>query len=355
MHALFAGVIVGFVTATGSGEPLPFADVTIQPLGQRALTDDRGRFRWATAPAGPVTLIVRRIGYTPTTVALTVVDGRTDTVRVALSPISIRLEAVKTSDAQCSGRFSADTAVVTILQQVQLNAERYRLLTREYPFETTMERTMANEVVRPAVVGVRRDRRALLIDTIPLSHESARPYEPGKLVSRPARDEGDIQGRLRIPTLADFADSAFVAVHCFRYAGLTSDADGRRIRVDFAPIPSLRESDVSGSLFLDPATFQITRSRLEMQMPASSGAEDWDIHVETRFQEMWPGISILATVCGRTMLASNRQTAREYGVNVRLGRSTVEEQRALEIKFDRASPDFGARTRAIPTRAVSCD
>jgi hypothetical protein len=356
VHSLVAGVIVGFVTASRSGEPLPFADVTMHPLGGRALADERGRFQWANAPAGSITLTVRRIGYAPQTVSLTVVDGRTDTVRVALTPISIRLDAVKTSEAQCSGRFSADPAVVTILQQVQLNADRYRLLTREYPFVTTMERTMADEAVSALAVGVRRQRYNARVDTIPLSHESARPYEPGKLVSRPAGGEAEIQGWLRIPTLADFADSAFVAVHCFRYAGVMSDADGRHIRVDFAPTPSFRESDVSGSLWMDPATFQITRSLLEMSLPPLLGAgSDWDIRVDTRFHEMWPGISILASVCGRTMLASNTQTARASGRVVRLGRSTVEEQRALDINFDRSSPDLGARTRAVPPRAVSCE
>lgn len=58
-----AGEIAGTVTAVGTAEPLAGAQVVVAGGSQRAVTDDRGRFR-ITGIAGPtVTLEVRRIGY----------------------------------------------------------------------------------------------------------------------------------------------------------------------------------------------------------------------------------------------------------------------------------------------------
>jgi hypothetical protein len=357
MHSFLVGAIVGFITSTGTGEPLPFADVTIGQHKTRALSDERGRFQWTNAPAGRVTLLVRRIGYTPATVQVTVVDGRTDTVRVSLTPMSLRLEAVRKSEPQCGGQTGSDTAVVRILQQVQLNAERYRLLTRDFPFVTSMERTIADELVSAAVVGVRRQQHNVRIDTISLSDENARPYEPGKLIAKAAGDaENKVHGHLLIPTLPDFADSAFVAVHCFQYAGVESDGDARRIRVDLTPVRSLREPDVSGSLFMDPSTFQITRSVLELNVPAPSGSGDvWEVRIDTRFQEILPGIAIIANVCERATTTSNTQTARVEGRAVRLGPSTVEMQRVLAVEFIDESPDLQARKRTLAPRMTACE
>ena len=356
MHPSLAGVIVGFVTSTG-GEPLPYADVTVQSRNIRALADAGGRFEWVNAPAGTFMLRVRRIGYAPASVSVTVVDGRTDTVRVALTPISIRLDAVKTSDDQCGGQLGGDTAVVSILQQVQLNAERYRLLTRDYPFVTRMERITADDLVEPSFFTgrIRTLRRNERIDTIALAAERARPYRPGELIAKSTSFvPNDIHGRLLIPTLPDFADSSFIATHCFRYAGLTTEPAGRMIRVDFKPVRSLREPDVSGSLYLDASTYQIAQSNLLMSVPALTGGRDiWDITVDTRFHEILSGIAIISGVCERTMLASETKTARVDGRTVRLGSSAVEFQRVLDIEFVRASPDLGERRRLV-TGHIPC-
>src|SRR2546423_652356 len=61
-----AGSVSGSVTAAGTQEPLVGAQVTIAGGAQRAVTDERGRFRLtglAGAVGSPVTLLVRRIGY----------------------------------------------------------------------------------------------------------------------------------------------------------------------------------------------------------------------------------------------------------------------------------------------------
>src|ERR671917_623794 len=57
------GEIAGTITALGTGEPLAGAQVVVVGGAQRALSDERGRFRITGVPAGNVTLEVRRIGY----------------------------------------------------------------------------------------------------------------------------------------------------------------------------------------------------------------------------------------------------------------------------------------------------
>jgi len=58
--------ISGRVTVEGTSDPIPAATVSVVGTTLGAITADDGRFT-VSAPAGPVTLRVRRIGYTPRT------------------------------------------------------------------------------------------------------------------------------------------------------------------------------------------------------------------------------------------------------------------------------------------------
>src|SRR5262245_15132454 len=139
-----SGVVVGRITTTLNGEPLPFADVTIESTRRGTFADSLGRFRLTALPLGPIQLRARRLGYAPVIRTVTVTALPNDTLRISLTPISLKLEAVRTRAASvCGGsRRDADTVVVAILDQVRANAERSRLLAREYPFEATIERTI---------------------------------------------------------------------------------------------------------------------------------------------------------------------------------------------------------------------
>ena len=89
-----AGTIAGTVTAIGTNEPLPGAQITVVGRAPRAVSDARGQFLLSgfTEGAGtPMTLSVRRIGYTLARVTVHVGDKN---VRVALSVNSASLEAV---------------------------------------------------------------------------------------------------------------------------------------------------------------------------------------------------------------------------------------------------------------------
>ena len=80
--------ISGRVTTEGSGEPIPAATVQVVGTTYGAATDETGRFS-VSAPDGPVTLRVRRIGYTPKTLAVS--SGLSD-VNISLSKDVLELD-----------------------------------------------------------------------------------------------------------------------------------------------------------------------------------------------------------------------------------------------------------------------
>ncbi|HUK21256.1 MAG TPA: DUF5686 family protein [Gemmatimonadales bacterium] len=89
-------VLTGIIQDSLSQHPLRAAIVRIVETGASTLTDDGGRYR-VTAPTGPVTIEIRRIGYEPLTVAITL-RGRFMARDIALRPIPIGLAAVTVTD-----------------------------------------------------------------------------------------------------------------------------------------------------------------------------------------------------------------------------------------------------------------
>jgi hypothetical protein len=73
-------VIDGIVTDTLL-RPLGSADVSVVGIGARVVTSENGRFRMLQVPPGQYLLVVRRIGYAPTSGIIQVPEA--DTVRLA--------------------------------------------------------------------------------------------------------------------------------------------------------------------------------------------------------------------------------------------------------------------------------
>src|SRR4051812_23321953 len=129
-------VIAGRVVVRGGGS-LPYASVTLN--GKNAqFSDSLGRFQVEGIAAGNVTVRVRRIGFSPAEQVVRV--GRGDTVRVTLemTRLAIQLPAVKTVAQICTnpgapGR-GADAGLVQLYQELQQNAETFRLLSLAHPY-----------------------------------------------------------------------------------------------------------------------------------------------------------------------------------------------------------------------------
>ena len=74
-----------------SGARIPDAGISIAGESYpRSVSDDSGAFHFATSP-GRTTLIVRRLGFRPETLAVVVLDGRTTRADVVLWPAVVRL------------------------------------------------------------------------------------------------------------------------------------------------------------------------------------------------------------------------------------------------------------------------
>src|SRR5439155_27062553 len=80
--------IGGVVVDSGSGRPVPGAQIQVPWTSRGAITDDQGRFRIAGVSGPTVTLRVTRLGYKPATVAASVGGW----VRVALEQAAQGIE-----------------------------------------------------------------------------------------------------------------------------------------------------------------------------------------------------------------------------------------------------------------------
>jgi TonB-linked SusC/RagA family outer membrane protein len=104
-------VITGTVTITGTGQPMP--DATISIVGGTSITRSgaNGQFR-LNAPAGPVSVLARAIGYKRQTKP---VPAGQSTVDFALEADALQLESVVvTGQATTVDRRSATTAVAVV-------------------------------------------------------------------------------------------------------------------------------------------------------------------------------------------------------------------------------------------------
>ena len=92
---LLAQATVRGTVVAARGGPLRLATVELSGRGARAVTDDRGRFRFAAVPAGTATLRVRLVGYRPADRTIVVPDTGTLDVSVALEPAAVYLNEVR--------------------------------------------------------------------------------------------------------------------------------------------------------------------------------------------------------------------------------------------------------------------
>lgn len=112
------GTIDGIVTDT-TLRPLNAADVSVVGVGARVVTSENGRFRILQVPPGQYLLVVRRIGYAPTSGIIQVPGDDTlrlsytlarsenmlDTVRVRERRVSMRMLGFEQRRLQGQGQF----------------------------------------------------------------------------------------------------------------------------------------------------------------------------------------------------------------------------------------------------------
>jgi len=318
-----AGAVRGRVTDATSGRALPYSAVAAS--GVERFSDDSGRFTLTGLRGDRVPIRVRHVGYTPFDTVLSIDPARDVDLRIALTPIAMTLSAVRVeAAARCTSpgapRGAVDTALATAFHQLEQNAEQYRLLTQRYPFESMVRQQFwFDAAAGPAepterVALVRSDARDL--------------YEPGEaIVSR------GLRRAVVIPTLAVFTEPKFVEAHCFRSGGIDTVDGQRLLRIDFQAAERIKGPDLDGSMYLDPASFIIRRSRIAVSHLTNDLSEFDSITVESRFEEVLPGVPIVGEADGRSHYVMPRET--RTGIRAR---AYVEHQRDVQITFLRGRP-----------------
>jgi hypothetical protein len=310
-------VLTGRVSVNGGGG-LPHASITINGRNPQ-FTDSAGRFQIEGIASGDVTVRARRIGFAPAEQKVRVSRGDTVRVTLVMTRLSIQLPAVRSVANVCTnpgapGRGS-DPGLVQLYEQLQQNAETFRLLSLAYPYVYASERqfitTLNDSVIERTPMET-------------LSGTSARSwkYEAGKMVF-----EKEATTNMHLPTLANFAEESFSKAHCFEYGGLV-ELDGQRLlRLDFTPDERIKEPDVSGSIFLDPKSYQIRRSDISLsKVPYHLSGQMTGHSVTTYFSEVAPGIPIIGAFKADVM-------------RLRDGEVRSELQRVVELHFVGARPE----------------
>lgn len=319
--------ITGTVYSHDLGVPIAHARVEIPSLGKELFTSAAGRFSIPDVPSGTHIVVARFLGYAPAAVTVRVVAGATPApVRIELRRTAVQLTEVRVEDLRdCRMPGLSDQGrsmqLAFVLGEMRENARRFRLLAREYPFRYAMQRSFW-EVTRAGPDWPK-------VDTITFEGDDGWRYAPGTLLI-------DAEQRLRLPDLGHLADSAFIATHCFGYAGADT-LDGRPVvRIDFLPSRRIRTPDVRGWIALDPESFSIRGTVFNLTNVRSLGGHLEELEVRTSFSEIAEALPIFSRVVGfRRWDPARTRTA--VPIEIR------EQQLRIAVYFRGAAPE-GAQT-----------
>jgi hypothetical protein len=89
-----SSIIVFGVVRNASGVPVKGAEVWLDGMNRRVVSNDSGEFRIDGAPAGRVKVMVRRVGFQPDSKKLSLAPGDTRQVQFALEGMLEELDAV---------------------------------------------------------------------------------------------------------------------------------------------------------------------------------------------------------------------------------------------------------------------
>ena len=187
-------------------------------------------------------------------------------------------------------------------------------------------------------------------DSINVPSDQRWHYKPGDIIVTSGVSVLGVRYAVMIPTLAVFADAEFVKHHCFHDAG-EATVDGQTFRrVDFRAAEDIRDPDIDGTMYLDPATYVIRRSVISLSKKSRYTSSYDSVVVETTFDELVSGVPVITFTTGRNVLT--------YGGRRPFGAASLpegsrmlddeESQRVREIRFVRDVP--GASNTALPNQ-----
>jgi hypothetical protein len=325
-----ARLLTGVVVAAGTLSPLAHAMLSLLPAGRQTFTDDLGRFAFQGLTPGSYRLRATHLGYSPVELAVSIPRDSTPTrVRVELTEVQVRLATVQVmADAPCLNPGAPDPArereFAVVFQQLETNAQQYRLLADSFPYAYHEDRTSYN-VRGDSVIESMHSETVLL--------RSDRPgwtYRPGRVIST---DFITRQRSMHLPTLSDFASDGFVQNHCFRFGGAVHAAEGDAVRIDFRAADKLASPDVNGTILLDAKSYQIRRAELRLSRVPPALRNVAEVNVTTLFREIEPSVLVFSEVHGVTSMNPTKNLLDKV--------SSIEDHTLLDFGFLRADPRRG--------------
>ena len=325
------GTLIGIISTKEGDVPLAYSVVSVATLGRERFTNMEGKVTLTDLPAGPLQLRVRHLGYLPADLNVVIQAGRTDTIRVALTHITVQLTAMQVHGyEECKEpgppTVATDSTFATVFDQLRQNADQYRLLSEAYPFFYAVERTFFR-------VLANGDSRTESVDTLIIG--SARwIYKPGTVVTRRGGGRGAVM--MNIPTLVNFADDVFLENHCFQNGGVEAVDGVDLLRVDFTVASRIKEPDVNGSMYLDPVTFQIRRSVLRLSKIPSGLTGLAETEAVTKFGEVLPSVPVISDIASVNRFERNPNRPLNDA-------SANERQRLIRVQFVNGVPGEEAK------------
>ena len=318
--------ITGTVFGT-SGNPIAHPRIVLPEARQEFLGGADGTFRVGNLAPGRHRLVVRYLGYSPVDTVILVASDGSRPLTITLHRAALVLRETRTAALACDRRAAADTIrtgqLVRLLTEMQENAARFNLLVSQHPFSYQARRTYT----------LKRKKRlpARVIDTVSFNASVGWQYKPGHLATR--------RKEIRLPDLRHFADSTFLATHCFRYAGQDTLGGVSVERIDVEPLPHIQTPDMRGWIGLDPSTHMVMGTVFEVTNAPAVDRFLESFTVRTLYGQLSEGLGIFARVDSR----------RRYDVE-RLGADDAfeidEEQITIRIHFERGLP--GGDASVVP-------
>ncbi len=310
-----AVTVSGTIVADGTGHPIAFSTVRLQPLDRDRFTDQGGNFVYFGVAPGKYNLHVRQVGYLPVDTAIVVSANTPVTLRMTLFRIATSLDEVKVSAPPrlciTPDDFLSvpDSELSLVLGEAKKNAEREQLLRRTYPFEYRFAQTHDT-------YDTELHTHTLQYDTVIFRSDDTWRYRRAKIVSN---DRSKIFGEIRLmrlPTLSDLADKGFLINHCFKYAGVVTQDGVRTHRIDFSPDSLLIAPDVEGSIYMDSATYKIRRAEFRLTRGGTVRPAILGMQVTTSYREILPNVALFDQInsiqpLGVITPGGNRQENRE--------------------------------------------
>jgi hypothetical protein len=260
---------------------------------------------------------VRQVGFRPLDTAI-VLDTLNVDLDLVLTPLTLRLDSiVVAASGPCVVPGPPDSVLHreawALLQQLRTSAERFQVLSDSFPFYYDFERVVSDR--SNAGVVLRRT-----VDTARYRSDARRSYRPGGMVQW-GRGAESGQRVLRLPTLAHFADSAFVWNHCWSAA----EPGDSLVGLAFRPAEQIVGADVEGTAWLDPVTFALRRIELALTHVQRALPNAAGVSSVMTFREWYPGLVLPAGIAGTTRAAPVRGTMQRVW-------SVTEDQRLLLVQ-----------------------